>query len=209
MAKKVADGKKSDNQEINGTEELYGMLHDLAYILAVVTVVFVFIIRLVGVSGNSMYPTLNNGDYLALLSNVFYQNPEQGDIVVATIDYFEEQGEGPIVKRVIATEGQTVDIDFDLGIVYVDGVALEEPYTYEKTYTSYAQYGMALDYPVVVPEDYVFLMGDNRNNSTDSRYLPVGPVAEEDLLGKVLFRILPGEDAVTEKRDFSRIGAID
>ncbi len=200
---------KPGEKKPSGGEELYGMLHDLAYILAVVTIVFVFVIRLVGVSGTSMYPTLNQGDYLALLSNVFYQNPQQGDIVVATLDYFENQGDGPIVKRVIATEGQIVDIDFDRGTVYVDGEALTEPYIYEKTYTSFEQYGQSLDYPLVVPDDHVFLMGDNRNHSTDSRFAAVGPVAEEDLLGKVLFRILPGEDAVTESRDFSRIGAID
>ncbi len=197
-----------ESSEKSGGLELYGMLHDLVYILAVVTIVFVFVIRLVGVSGSSMYPTLNDKDYLGLLSNVFYQNPQQGDVVVATVPYFEERDEGPIVKRVIATEGQTVDIDFDAGEVYVDGVMLDESYINEKTFVDFAQYGQSMDYPVVVEEDHVFLMGDNRNHSTDSRFAPVGQVAQEDLLGKVLFLIWPGEDTTTEKRDFSRIGAV-
>ena len=104
--------------------ELFVLLHDLVYILAAVTIVFVYAIRLVGVDGDSMYPTLHHADYLALLSNVFYRDVEAGDIVVMTVPYFENE---PIVKRVIATEGQTVDIDFEQGVVYVDGQALEEP----------------------------------------------------------------------------------
>ncbi len=184
--------------------ELYTLLHDLVYILAAVTVVFVFAIRLVGVDGSSMYPTLHHSDYLVLLSNVFYRNAEAGDIVVMTVPYFENE---PIVKRVIATEGQTVDIDFDSGVVYVDGEALDEPYTFEPTYVSYKEIGQALDYPVTVPEGHIFVMGDNRNNSTDSRFAPVGVVDERDVLGKVLFLLLPGADE-NSGRDWSRIGVV-
>ena len=185
--------------------ELYMLLHDLVYILAVVTLVFVFAIRLVGVDGDSMYPTLHNTDYLALLSNVFYGEPEQGDIVVMTVPYFENE---PIVKRVIATEGQTVDIDFEQGIVYVDGEALDEPYINEPTYLNYDDMGQGLDYPVTVPEGCVFVMGDNRNHSADSRFAPVGMVDERDILGKVLFVLLPGADETTGSRDFGRIGSV-
>ncbi len=182
--------------------EFYTLLHDLVYILSFVTVLFVFVVRLVGVSGDSMYPTLHDHDYLVLLSNVFYREPQAGDIVVLTVPAFQTE---PIVKRVIATEGQTVDIDFEAGEVYVDGVLLDEPYIYEQTYRNYE---LGLEYPATVPEGCVFVLGDNRNNSTDSRYAPIGMVDERYILGKVMFLVFPGADEQTKERDFSRIGAI-
>jgi len=185
--------------------ELYSLLHDLVYILACVTIVFVFAVRLVGVDGESMYPTLNNADYLGLLSNVFYSEPQRGDIVVLTVPYFKNQ---PIVKRVIATGGQTVNIDFDKGEVYVDGVLQNEPYINEPTHLSYAEQGESLTYPVTVPKGCLFVMGDNRNHSADSRFAPVGVVDERDVLGKVLCILIPGRDETTQKRDFGRIGAV-
>ena len=128
------------------------------------------------------------------------------------VPYFES--EGPIVKRVIATGGQTVDIDFDSGEVYVDGERLDEPYTFEPTYESYAAYGMSLDYPVTVPEGSIFVMGDNRNHSADSRFAPVGCMDESCVLGKVLLILFPGKQtdqygAVIGARQFSRIGAAE
>ena len=94
-------------------------IHDLAYLISVMMVVFLLLFRVVVVSGPSMENTLQNGDYLLLLGGVLYNEPQQGDIIVASKDSFENGV--PIVKRVIATEGQTVDIDFMNGIVYVDG----------------------------------------------------------------------------------------
>ena len=192
--------------------ETFTILHDLVYILAAVTLVFVFFFRLVGVDGSSMYPTLVDHDYLALESNFLYRNVRQGDIVV--IDPPEQAGfSGPIVKRVIATGGQTVDIDFDAGIVYVDGEALEESYVFEPTYRSFQEIGDGLSYPVTVPEGSVFVLGDNRNHSADSRYARLGCVDESRILGRVLLRILPGrqtneEGDVVGGRDFRRIGAV-
>ena len=202
-AEQTAD-KKADN----GWEAL-SLLHDLVYMLAVVTILFTFFFRLVAVDGSSMYPTLVDKDYLVLESNFLYRDVKQGDIVVLKVDYFEE----PIVKRVIATGGQTVDIDFDQGIVYVDGTALEEDYINEPTYKSYLEYGMGLDYPVTVPEDSVFVMGDNRNESADSRFAPVGCVPESQISGRALLIVLPGqqtdkEGSVTGGRVWSRIGAV-
>ena len=95
----------------NPLYDCYSLLHDLVYILAAITIVFVFFVRLVGVDGPSMMPTLQDGDYVALLSNLFMGDLEQGDVIVARKESFEN-GE-PIVKRVIATEGQTVDILYD------------------------------------------------------------------------------------------------
>ena len=185
--------------------EAYGLLHSVVQILAVVTLIFVFAVRLVSVSGSSMYPTLYNGDLLILESNVLMGEVEAGDIVVMTVPYFEDD---PIVKRVIATEGQTVDIDFEAGIVYVDGEALEEPYINEPTYRSFEELGMGLEYPVTVTEGHLFVMGDNRNASDDSRFAPVGLVDERNVLGKVLFVALPGGGEGDQQRDFGRIGGV-
>ena len=192
--------------------ETFTMLHDLVYIVAGITLVFVFFFRLVGVDGSSMYPTLVDHDYLVLESNFLYRSVHAGDIVV--IDPPEEAGfSGPIVKRVIATGGQTVDIDFDAGVVYVDGEALEESYVFEPTYRSFREVGDGLDYPVTVPEGSVFVLGDNRNHSADSRYARLGCVDESRILGRVLLRIIPGrqtneEGDVVGGRNFRRIGAV-
>ena len=99
-------------------------LHDIVYILGLILLIFTFCMRVVIVSGSSMFSTLVDGDYLLLINNPLCGEFEQGDIVVASMDRF--RGGEAIVKRVIATEGQTVDIDFRNGIVYVDGAALEE-----------------------------------------------------------------------------------
>ena len=167
-------------------KELYTLLHDFVYILVVITVLFVFVVRMVGVSGPSMMPTLQDGEYIALLSNFLCGDYEAGDIVVATIPSFDDSK--PIVKRVIATEYQTVDIDFLTGEIRVDGVLLKEDYINELTLTNFDD-GMA--YPVTVPEGCVFLMGDNRNHSTDSRFAPIGCVDTKYILGKVILRIFP------------------
>lgn len=200
-----------EEQEPKGYE-LFTVLRDVVNMLAVVTLVFVFFFRLVGVDGSSMYPTLVDHDYLVLESNFLYRSVHAGDIVV--IDPPEEAGfSGPIVKRVIATGGQTVDIDFDAGVVYVDGEALEESYVFEPTYRSFREVGDGLDYPVTVPEGSVFVLGDNRNHSADSRYAKLGCVDESRILGRVLLRIIPGrqtneEGDVVGGRDFRRIGAV-
>ena len=115
--------------------EAYLSLFDLVRMLAVITLVFVFFFRLNGVSGSSMYPTLVDKDYLVLESNFLYRDAKQGDIVVLYTPPFSENDE-LLVKRVIAVGGQTVDIDFNAGVVYVDGQALDEPYTFEPTYLS-------------------------------------------------------------------------
>lgn len=185
------------------TQDLYILLHDLVYILAFVSVFFVFCVRMVTVDGTSMFPTLEHNDQVALLSNVFYRNPKQGDIVVARKAQFDSE---PIVKRVIAVAGQTVDIDFEAGIVYVDGEALEEPYINEPTYRQF--YDQGVRFPLTIEEGHVFLMGDNRNNSYDSRYALIGQVDTRCIMGKVLWILFPGQsDKYGTTRDFGRIGA--
>ena len=192
--------------------EVYSTLRDFVWILTIVTILFVFVIRLVGVDGSSMYPTLYDRDYLLLTSNVLDRDFKNGDIVVLSksIPEVPQLDSTPIVKRVIATEGQTVDIDFDLGRVTVDGEVLDEPYINDLTHLNY---GDGLTYPATVPEGCIFVMGDNRNNSTDSRYAPVGMVDTRYVVGSVLLRVFPGRttDArgtVTGGRDFSRLGVV-
>ena len=182
------------------------------YILAAITLVFVFCVRLVGVTGQSMLPTLEDGDYLALQSNVIMGDLEYGDIIVARKLTFED-GE-PIVKRVIATEGQTVVIrEVDgLGIrVFVDGVMLDEPYIYEVMQDRYFDNdndGDSTQFSLTVSENCIFVMGDNRNNSSDSRAISIGEIPVDQVLGKVLFLVFPGVNDYGE-RDFSRIGAVN
>lgn len=142
---------------------------------------FTFAGRLIGVDGVSMLPTLETGDRL-IATRMFY-TPSGGDIVVIT-DHNDRHI--PLVKRVIATEGQTIDIDFEQGRVYVDGAELDEPYINEPTLS-----GAGWDYPLTVPEGCVFVMGDNRNNSWDSRFEGVGMLDQRYILGKVVYRLTP------------------
>ncbi len=177
-------------------------LHDFVTWFVVIVLVFLLLFRVAVVSGPSMKPTLVNGDYLLLLSNTFYRDPKQGDIVVASKESFHN-GE-PIIKRVIATEGQEVDIDFEEGVVYVDDEPLDEPYTLSPTYLE-----EGVRFPLIVEDNCVFVMGDNRNNSKDSRNPEIGQVDCREILGKVLLLMIPGTDEETRKKDWSRMGAVD
>ena len=185
---------------MNLQKNVLSYLHDLAYLLAFVLVIFLLLFRIIVVSGPSMKNTLQDGDYLLLLGNVFYREPQQGDIVVLSKDSFKN-GE-PIIKRVIATEGQTVDIDFSQGIVYVDGVALDEPYIYSPTTTF-----EGITFPLKVESGCIFVMGDNRMDSKDSRHPDIGLIDKRQVMGKVIFLFLPGQDH-RGNRDFGRIGVV-
>ena len=175
-----------------------------ALVCSVLTVVliFTFAVRIVRVSGESMRETLQDQDMLVVLNNWLCGGYEQGDIVILQRDDF--YGGEPIVKRVIATEGQTVDIDFNAGVVYVDGTALEEPYTREPTWTQ-----EGTEFPLTVPEGCIFVMGDNRNDSDDSRDSALGPVDTRCVLGRALLLAVPGPTADTEQRDWSRVGILN
>lgn len=198
------------------------LIHDVASILAVITILFVFLARLVGVSGSSMYPTLvggsndtnKGGDYLVLMSNFLCSSYKNGDIVVACIPKFENGK--PIVKRVIATGGQK--LAFEAGptdaegretvLVRVDGELVDESYIKEPMLAKeIAQPG----YETTVPEGCYFLMGDNRNWSKDSRYLDeIGFVDERFIVGKALWIAFPGRNTKygDGSRNWSRIGSV-
>ncbi len=185
--------------------DVLDILECVAAAVFIVVLTFTYLVCVARVDGSSMVPTLENGDRLAV--SRISSNYENGDILIInnwTGHPIDENGtiysvtgfEKRIVKRLIAQEGQTVDIDFQNGIVYVDGEALDEPYINAPTHE---QCDRALIYPLTVPEGYVFVLGDNRNESSDSRSSFVGLVEEKDILGKVLIRILP----------FGKFGRID
>ena len=195
--------KKNEEEPLSFEQNVILYLHDMIHLLAVVMIVFVLLFRIVIVSGSSMYSTLHDGDWLLVSGSVFYKEPQAGDIIVASKDSFNS-GEA-IIKRVIATEGQTVDIDFEKGIVYVDGIALQEDYTYTPTNIE-----EGVIFPITIAEDCIFAMGDNRNGSRDSRDPSIGMIDKREILGKAVFLLFPGtgEKSNSAPRDFDRIGAI-
>ena len=195
------DSQKQNAQQ-NWKKSVIAYLHDLIYMLMAILLVFLLVFRVIVVSGDSMYSTLLDGDYLLLLGNLFYQEPEQGDIVVISKQAFENGK--PIVKRVIATEGQTVNL-ID-GEVYVDGAVIAEPYINTDTYP-YGSNGTI--FPLTVAENCIFVLGDNRGVSRDSRDPVIGQVDSREVLGKAIFLMLPGTSHGDLPRDTERIGVIE
>ena len=188
-------------KESREDQSWYSWLRTLVCVVLATVLVFTLVVRIVRVDGQSMRETLQNGDILLTVNRHLAGELKAGDIVVIKKEYFEDGK--PIVKRIIATEGQTVDIDFDEGVVYVDGQALEEDYIREPTYLD-----EGLEFPITVPEGCLFLLGDNRNNSMDSRYPDLGPVDVRCVIGKAVVLVFPGKTAETGKRDFGRIGGL-
>ncbi len=192
--------QEQEKQTAKG-RDLYEWVQSLVGSVLVVVAIFTFVIRMMGVDGHSMLNTLQHGDRLLVVNSMLYHDYKYGDIVILRKNgVFDDD---PIVKRGIAVEGQTVDIDFAEGIVYVDGEALEEDYIREPTYTA-----EGTEFPLTVPEGSIFVMGDNRNGSSDSRDYRLGTVDTRYVIGKAAFLIFPGPDYETEKRDFKRIGVI-
>jgi signal peptidase I len=193
--------EKKEPRKLSWQQNAVLYFHDLVYLLAVLMIIFLMFFRVVVVEGTSMNQTLLDGDYLLLLNSTFYGEPEQGDIVVISKDSYDHGV--PIVKRVIATEGQIVDIDFETGTVYVDGVALVEPYLNTPTNVQ-----GGVQFPLEVEDSCVFVMGDNRNRSKDSRYYEIGMIDTREILGKAIFLVLPGTNKGEFTRDFTRIGGL-
>jgi len=178
--------------------ELYDWLQCIVTAIICGVLIFVFIGRTIGVDGRSMLRTLKHNDRV-IMSNFLYE-PSNGDIVVFQSP--SDQFNYPLVKRVIAIEGDTIDIDFDVGNVFVNGELLYEPYINDTTTSRYNFYE-----PVTVPKGYVFVMGDNRNHSTDSRDNTVGLVDTRYILGKVLLILIPGLDDQGD-RNWDRFGFV-
>ena len=170
-------------RDTSGGKELYLNIRVLVVMMTVFVLMFTFVARIIVVSGPSMENTLIEGD-LILVWSLGY-TPRQGDVVVLTQESYQEDS---IVKRVIATEGQRVDINYDSGVVLVDGKALEEDYTKEAMHMP--SYGEGINH-VTVPEGCIFVMGDNRNQSADSRFPSIGIVDTRCVIGHGIAVIFP------------------
>lgn len=178
-----AQGGGKAKREASDGRDLYLNIRVLVGMMTVFVLMFTFVARIIVVSGESMENTLYNGDLLFVWSLGY--TPKQGDVVVLTQESYQEDS---IVKRVIATEGQTVDIDYYSGRVYVDGAALKEDYIREQMLLP--SYGEGLNH-VTVPEGCVFVMGDNRNHSADSRFPAIGIVDVRCIIGHGILVIFP------------------
>jgi signal peptidase I len=181
---------KKKTEKTNGAAELFFWAQALTVALIVLVCCNTFFFRLSGVWGHSMENTLFQNDQLIL--QIFgYEQPERGDIIVCVSDAFDGQA---LVKRVIAVEGDTVDISDD-GYMVVNGEELYEPYAKQPIRDSHRG---NQQYPLTIEEDHLFVVGDNRNASSDSRLTEVGQIEEARVIGKVLFRIFP----------FNKIGGV-
>ena len=196
------DERNNQNEEVVTREEMEKRKNTLAYLrdlismIAGIMLLFSLCFRVVVVSGPSMKDTLHHGDLLIVLGDLFYGDPKAGDVVVVSKKSFDDGK--PIIKRVIATEGQTVTINFEQGIVFVNGEALDEPYCLTPT-----NLYEGVDFPVTVPDGCVFVMGDNRNESKDSRSPDIGMVDTREIVGQAVFLLFPSGD-----KDLTRIGVI-
>ena len=184
-------GNKKNNEKSTFKADFFDWLEILVTAIVLLVVLFTFIFKVVTIDGPSMENTLHNGERI-VISNIG-ADAKNGDIVVISRNQnnivSDTDAAAPIIKRVIATEGQIVDIDFETGVVYVDGVALDESYVKTPTNVKFD-----INFPVSVPEDCVFVLGDNRNNSTDSRSSLIGDhgmIDKRYILGKVVLRVLP------------------
>jgi len=189
---------EEDDTEWRVRMDIYDWIQCIVTAIICGVLIFIFIGRTIGVEGRSMMNTLKQNDRV-IISNFLYE-PNNGDIVVFRAP--SEQFEYPLVKRVIAKEYDTVDIDFETGDVFVNGTLISEPYIATMTTNGYDFQG-----PVIVPRGFVFVMGDNRNSSTDSRDDSVGLVDTRYILGKVLVILIPGFDDQGQ-RDWGRFGFV-
>ncbi len=195
LRKSVPENEKSKPHRI--LSFIYDYVEIFAASVIAVLIIFTFCFRLCRVDGNSMNKTLSNGEML-ITSSLFY-TPSQGDIVVFHLSnrYYEK----PLVKRVIATEGQTVEINFTDRVITVNGVMYEDEYayidggSYELRSEFNERYIFIQDgkiyFRAEVPEGKLFVLGDNRNHSSDSRAKHIGFIDEDCVLGKAVIRISP------------------
>ena len=176
--------KHTSTQETVRGQNVFEWYEALISAALVLVLVFSLFFRIIQVDGSSMVPTLVNGDKLIVWGAGY--TPQRGDVVI--VDSYTSYGK-PLVKRVIAKGGDTVSIDYATGTVAVNGEVLQEDYIAEPTYLGYD-----VTFPYTVPEGTVFVMGDNRNQSLDSRSTYVGCIDERDILGKVLVCFMPFTD---------------
>lgn len=196
MSEELEINKTPEGEEKgpSGGRELYEWLQMLMACVLTAVILFNFVACLSRVDGQSMDPTLEHGELMVVWSLGY--KPAQGDIVVLNKTVADFLGEAAIVKRVIALGGQTVDIDYGAGLVYVDGEPLEEDYILEEMWLphSSSMHGTHFE----VPEGEIFVLGDNRNGSTDSRHTMLGCIHEDYVIGRAVAAVWP----------FDRIGLL-
>ena len=185
---------KYDPEKPRAIDWVFDIAEMFVFVLAIVILLTSFVFKHSVVEGESMNNTLEDGDHL-IISDLFY-TPERGDIIV--FEDYSTMLRKAVVKRVIGLPGETVEVKLDENrnvTVYINGVLLEEDYAYNaKDVEIYANHA-----PITLGEDEIFVMGDNRYHSTDSRHSGVGPIKIDSILGKVLFRFFP----------FDGFGAVD
>ncbi len=192
-----------------GLKSIFDLFEPVVFALIAVVIIFLFFARLTIVSGNSMVDTLHNGEFVVVSDFLLTYEPEQGDIVVIKGDFENDAYNIPLVKRVIATEGQHVKIEFfdDSSVVTVDGEVYQAPN--EAYLKPFSFYESALKgnphydettrtYEITVDDGCIFAMGDNRYDSADSRIESIGCIPEKYIVGKAIFRLMP----------FSKIGGL-
>ncbi len=178
---KLEHGNKDnvEKEEFNLKKEIFSWIETLVISLIAVALIITFVGRMMRVDGSSMEPTLHHGD--RIITTSIHGDYEYNDVVV-----IRRKDDTSLVKRVIALSGDKIDINFDTGSVYVNDKLLTEDFINETTELSLGFKG-----PMVVPEGHVFVMGDNRNHSDDSRDKKIGMIDERNIFGKVIFRIFP------------------
>ncbi len=193
--------EEDEKSETNWGKELRDWIVAIGIAVILALVIRNYVFTLVKVQGQSMEPTLHNADRLYV--NRFFYTPKKGDVIIFVP---ESDPNRPYVKRVIATAGDSVYIDFKTGNVFVNGQLIDEPYVKEKTRNN-GSYIMSLmqqgnygpDAPIVIREGHIFVMGDNRNNSKDSREL--GQIPLDEVLGGAVFRFWPLDHLGSVHRD--------
>ena len=196
--KSVKDPVKVELNKNALSLSVYDWVNSIIIAIVAVVILLTFCFRLINVDGTSMEPTLINTDKV-IVTNLFY-TPKNGDIVVISHGNHYNK---PLVKRIIATEGQTLKIDFNNSQVFVDGKLIEEPYVKGLTNTH------DIEIPAVIPEGKVFVMGDNRAVSMDSRHADVGLIDVDSIIGKAQFVVVPHSkesDSSAPMLDFSKFG---
>lgn len=173
---------KKQNTYTRAAEYIYSVFSTFIITILIIFAAFTFIFRLVQVEGGSMNPTLHTGDKL-IISNFLY-TPDYGDIIAVNKETADEKS---MIKRVIALEGDKVFIDFDSHIITVNGSVIYENYEVTEPISEKGD----VSFPLTVPEGHIFVLGDNRNNSVDSRYSEIGFIKTEEINGKALFRLYP------------------
>lgn len=170
---------EKEKKEVSAKSNILEWVQSIVVSIVVVILIVTFIGRPMGVSGESMAPTFHNKD--KVITTNLHGDLKYGDVVV-----IKRKDDTPLIKRVIAVENEKIDIDFETGEVSVNDVVLDEPYINEVTKNNYGT-----TFPALVPKGCVFVMGDNRNHSDDSRNPKIGMVNTKNVFGKVIFRIFP------------------